>query len=146
MAGFHTQVSLAGFPFEDFQFTVNLATGITAADIGKALAQDTSAPNTLKLAGDGDAIQAVLLTVEDRAIEGHLIGTATFKFAKKLPVKSGLTGGSAVVKGSRLCGAGSGEVKAIDYGTPSHALTLLMAEAPRAWTAVDSLTVVATKF
>lgn len=142
---FHNQVRLTGFPFEDSQLTVKLASGITANDCGKALTQDTSADNTMKLAGDGDPIDAVLLTFEDRtAIEGIRVGTATFRFAMTLPVKSGLSGAAVPARGSRLCGAGNGEVKAIDFSTPTAALAQLYAAAPRAW-AVNGLVVDATK-
>lgn len=141
---FHNQVRLTGFPFEDSQLTVRLASGITAADLGKALTQDTSANNTMKLAGDGDPIDAVLLTLEDRTVEGSKIGTVTFRFATTLPIKSGLSGAAVVARGSRLCGAGAGEVKAIDFSTPTAALAQLYAAAPRAW-AVNGLVVDATK-
>lgn len=145
MAGFHTQVSLHGFPFEDSQLTVKLAAGITAADVGKALTQDTSADNQMKLAGDGDPIDGQLLTVENRSIEGQLVGTCSFRFAAKLPVKSGLAGAAVVARGSRLIGAGAGEVKAIDLsGSPTAATIAAYAAAPRAW-AVAAGKVVATK-
>lgn len=145
MAGFHTQVRLTGFQFEDFQFTVKLAAGITAADVGKVVSQDTSADSTVKLAADGDAILGVLQTVENRTIEGQLIGTVSFKFAKTLPIKSGLTGNAVVARGSRLCGAGGGEVKAIDWSTPTATLAGIYANAPRVW-AVNGLLADATKF
>jgi hypothetical protein len=114
---FHTNVKLAKYDFKDFQLTVNLAAGITSADVGKALAQDLSADNTLKLAGNGEEIVAILYTVEDRVNEGQLVGTAEFKFAAKLPIKSGLTGAQVVARGSRLIGAGAGEVRALDVAT-----------------------------
>lgn len=144
MASFHTQVRLVGFPFEDAQFTVKLASGITAADIGKALTQDTTAANTMKLATDGAPIDGRLLSVEDRTVEGTLVGTATFQFAAELPIKSGLTGAAVVAVGSRICGAGGGEVKAIDWSTPTATLAGLYANAPRVW-AVNGLVADATK-
>lgn len=123
MAGFHTQIRLHGYPFPDAQIGVNLAPGITAAHIGRALTLDTSADDQLKLAGDGDVIIARLLTVEDRKVEGQLIGTAAFRFAERLPVKPALAGDQAVVRGSRLCGAGDGLVRAIDPDTDTAAAT-----------------------
>ena len=119
----HTSVTLRGFHFEDFSLSVNLAAGITQSDIGKALAVDATGSNKLKLAGNGDTIVARLASVEDRTVEGTLIGAAEFRFANLLPIKSGLTGGEAVVVGSTVVGAGSGEVKALaDSGTaaPDH--------------------------
>lgn len=145
MAGFHTQVRMSGFPFEDSQFTVKLATGITAADVGKALTQDTSADNQMKLAGDGDEIHAVLLQAENRLNEAQLVGTATFRFARKLPIKAGLSGAAVVARGKRLIGAGAGEVKAIDLsGTPAAALIAAYATAPFVWEVVGT-DAVATK-
>lgn len=145
MAGFHTSVRLINYPFDDFQFTVNLAAGITLADEGKALTQDTSADTTMKLAGDGDPIDAILIKVENRVIEGHLVGTVGFKFAEKLTIKSGLTGAAVPARGSRLCGAGAGEVKAIDPAFATDALAALYAHAPRCWQVAGALAD-ATKF
>lgn len=106
-------VSLNGFHFEDWQFSFNLAAGITKADIGKAVTLDTSAANTVKLAGDGDVIHGRLEVVEDRSQEGSLIGNVAWKFIQKLPVKSGET----VALGDLVQGAGSGEVKALAVST-----------------------------
>lgn len=131
MAGFHTQIKLSGYPFEDSQIGVNLAASITAAHVGKAMAQDTSAPNTVKPAGDGDEIVGVLLTYEDRINEGQKVGTVTFRFAKKLPIKAGLAGGEVVAVGSRLVGAGNGEVKALAITDAASAAKY--AAAPRVW-------------
>ncbi|MES0134503.1 hypothetical protein NKJ88_06005 [Mesorhizobium sp. M0016] len=114
MAGtpFHTSVSLAGFHFEDFSLTFKLTAGITAADVGKAISMSAVA-NTVKLSGDGDAIIGRLATVEDRTIEGTLVGAVELKFANTLPIKSG----STVIVGDTVIGAGAGEVKA---GTANH--------------------------
>lgn len=144
MASFHTQVRLTGFPFEDSQLTVKLSGSPVQADIGKALTQDTSAANTMKLAGDGDPIDGVLLTLENRTVEGTVVGTCSFRFAKTLPIKSGLTGAAVVAVGSRLCGAGAGEVKAIDWSSPTATLAGVYANAPRCW-AVNGLVADATK-
>jgi hypothetical protein len=129
VAIFHTQVRLDGFDFQDSQFTVLLHAGITTDDIGKAVSQDTSAANTVKLAGDGDEIIGQLLQVEARTVEGHLVGTVGFEFQELLPVLPGLSGAAIVAVGSRICGAGGGSVKAIDPASPP----LFYAEAPRVW-------------
>ena len=107
MANFHTKVSLRGFHFEDFHLTFTLAAGIVAADSGKAVSIDTSAPNKVKLAGDGDTIIGRLATVEDRKVEGQLVGAVALKFANTLPIKAGQT----VAVGDTVVGAGAGEVK-----------------------------------
>lgn len=121
MAGFHTQVRMAKFDFKDFQLTVNLAADIMAlpaADrVGRAVTPDNSADNTVKLAGDGDPICGVIYTTEDRINEGSKLGTIEFKFAAYMKIKSGLSGAKVVARGKKLCGAGAGEVRAIDPAT-----------------------------
>lgn len=145
MAGFHTKIRLSGYPFEDSQLTVKLAAGTTSAHLGKAMSGDASADNTMKPAGDGDEIEGVLLSIEDRKVEGQLVGTVTFRFAKKLPIKTGLTGNAVVTRGKRLIGAGNGDVKAIDLsGTPAAALIAAYAAAPKVWEVIGT-DAVATK-
>lgn len=101
-------VSLNSILFEDDQMTYNLAAGITSAHVGRAVTIDATSPNTMKLAGDGDIIYGRLETVEDRSIEGQLVGTVARKFSGKLPVKVG----ESIDVGDAIVGAGSGEVKA----------------------------------
>ena len=116
---FHTNVSLSGFHFEDSMFTMNLASGITAADIGKAVSVDASGPNKAKLAGDGDFIIGRLEVVENRVQEGQLVGTVARRFSNPLPIKSG----SGVAVGQSVVGAGAGEVK--PAGTTDHARNIV---------------------
>lgn len=106
MAVTHNKVSLRGFHFEDSILTCILTAGIVAADIGKAVSFGAAA-NTVKLAGDGDTIIGRLETVEDRKVEGQLVGAVSFRFANLLPIKSGET----VAAGDTVQGAGAGEVK-----------------------------------
>ncbi|KQS84262.1 hypothetical protein [Rhizobium sp. Leaf383] len=115
MALFHTKVGLRGFHFEDFHLTFTLAAGIVAADAGKAVSLDTSAPNKVKLAGDGDTIVGRLATVEDRKVEGQLVGAVALKFANTLPIKAG----QVVAVGDTVVGAGGGEVKKATAADPS---------------------------
>lgn len=102
-------ISLRGMIHEKFHYPFYLASGITKADVGKAVALDTSAANTVKLAGDGDKIIGKLVTVEDRAIEGVLVGTVAhrggFRFTKAAAAP-------AINVGDTVVGAGGGEVKA----------------------------------
>jgi hypothetical protein len=113
MASFHTKVSLRGFHFEDFILTFMLAAGITAADQGKAVSFG-AAPNTVKLAADGDTIIGRLETVEDRKVEGSLVGAVALKFANLLPIKAA----QVANVDDTVVGAGAGEVKAA--ATPDH--------------------------
>lgn len=134
MAGFHTRIRFSKYDFKDSQFTVNLAAGITSASIGLAVTQDTSADNQVKLAGNGDEIIGILYTVEDRINEGELVGTVEFRFAAQLKIKSGLSGAQVVARGSRICGAGAGEVRAIDPATEAAKLP----GSPRVWEVVGT--------
>ena len=104
-----TGVSLQTLYMEDWMFTYNLASGITTSDIGKAVAVDTGAANKVKLAADNDPIVGYLFSVEDRSVEGILVGTVCLKGSFKFPVKAAET----VALGDFIVGAGSGEVKAL---------------------------------
>lgn len=106
---FHTNVSLRGFYFEDSLLTFNLTAGMDSDDVGKAVSLSTAAANTVKLAGDGDHIVGRLQSVEDRTVEGTLVGAVELRFANTLPIKTGET----VAVGDTVVGAGVGEVKAL---------------------------------
>ena len=80
--------------------------------IGAAVTLDTSAPNQVKMAGVGDPILGMLMTVENRAIDGILTGMVATKFCELLPIASGLTGAAVPVVGSSVCGGGAGAIEA----------------------------------
>lgn len=105
------------FSFEDFTFTMYVSGTVTAADVGKAVALDTTAANTVKLAGDADEVFGRLETFEDRTQEGIKVGAISRKLRGKLPVKTGLTGFDVLAVGDTAVGAGSGEVKALNNGS-----------------------------
>lgn len=107
MASFHKQVSLDGFNIEPFIFTFKLNSGITVADIGKAVSMDGTTANRVKLSADTDAILGRLETYDSVT----QTGAVALKFIGRLPVKSGET----VVVGGSVQGAGSGEVKPLAY-------------------------------
>lgn len=106
-------ISHRGILQEDFNLPYFLAAAIVRADIGKALSLDTTAARTVKLAADGDVIHGVLVSFEDRAIEGIKVGTVATKGGFGL-VRA--TGAPAVTVGAILCGAGAGEVRAALVG------------------------------
>ena len=116
---FHNKPTLRGYHFEDWSFTFVLAAGITEADVGKAVSIDTSAANKVKLAADGDTILGMLSTVEDRAVEGQLIGAVELKFANILSV----FGGIGVAIGDTVQGVGGGLVKKTT--TPDYSLNFV---------------------
>lgn len=69
-------VSLEGIYDTKYNHTFNLAAGVTKADEGKAVSQDVSADNKVKLALDGEIIIGRLLVVEDRMqSEGVMVAT-----------------------------------------------------------------------
>ena len=101
------QVTLEGVSYPDFNISVNLASGITTDDLGKAVSWDSSAANTVKLAADGDLILGQLVIVEGRAQEGTLVGTVATKGGMTFPKSASTT----ITIGQELVGAGSGLVK-----------------------------------
>jgi len=107
MATIGVGISLRGIEHDDFHYPFNLASGITTADIGKAVSLDTTAANTVKLAGAGEKIVGKLVTVENRVTEGVLVGTVAlrggFRFTKA-------TAAGAIAVGDSVVGAGNGEV------------------------------------
>lgn len=107
-----------GFPLDDVTFTYNISGTVAQTDLGKALSQDTAAASTMKLAADGDSIIGRLVSYEDRSQQGAgKTGAVQRRFKELLPIKSGLTGINAVAVGDTVCGAGSGEVRALNNGT-----------------------------
>lgn len=91
-------------PANDLTFI--LADGIKEEHVGLAVVQDSTASNTVKLAGDGDLIFGRLENVEDRKVEGikvgavKIIGGMAFKKSE-----------ATVAVGDKVVGAGSGLVK-----------------------------------
>lgn len=97
-----------GYTTDLLNRTVLISGSVTQADVGKALTQDTTAPNTYKLAGDNDVIFGRLELLEARTNEGTLVGNAKlYLMGVKLPIKAA----SGVAVGSFVIGAGAGEVK-----------------------------------
>lgn len=105
------------FTFSDFRFTYAVSGAVTAADVGKAVALDTTAPNTVKLAGDGDAIFGRLEVIENRTQEGLVVGTISRKIRAKLPLAGSLNALNTPVVGDTVVGAGGGNVKSKNNGT-----------------------------
>lgn len=98
-------VTLKGtIPANDLTFILNSA--ITEKDVGKAVTQDTAAPNCVKLAGAGDAILGRLETYEDRVVEGVKVGAVKIIAGMELPTAEGYT--AAV--GDKIIGAAGGYV------------------------------------
>ncbi|KVL49971.1 MULTISPECIES: hypothetical protein [Burkholderia cepacia complex] len=104
-------VSLRGIYDEDSQYAFNLAAGIKKGqDEGKAVSIDPTAPNTVKLAGDGDLLAGRLETIENRVTEGLNVGTVSLEGGLDFPVKAGY----AATPGDRLVGGGGGTVRKAD--------------------------------
>lgn len=88
--------------------TVKLASGITPADVGKAVSIDGTNANQFRLSADADVIDGRLEYVEEDAAGNSTgFGTVCLSFLDTLPIKTGET---VVVNGS-VQGAGAGEVK-----------------------------------
>lgn len=72
-------VSLRGLYVEAFTWTFLGASTLTTADVGKAVTLDTTANNTVKLAGDGERILGLLEAVENRVQDGVITCTVACK-------------------------------------------------------------------
>lgn len=119
MATIGVGVSLRGIEHEEFHYPFLLASGITSADVGKAVALDTTAANTVKLAGDGNQVVGKLVTVENRVTEGILVGTIALKGGFKFTKVGTINVGDSIV-GSATAGA----VKAA--ASPDHAANMVV--------------------
>lgn len=108
-------ISLRGMTHDEFHYPFYLASGITKADEGKAVTLDTTGPNKVKLAGDDDPIIGVLVVVENRAIEGILVGTVALRGGFRMKKAASAP---AISVGDTVVGAGGGEVKAAASADP----------------------------
>lgn len=113
-------VTLRGFHHEMFHLTMNLTGLGTKVDgdptvVARAIALDPSAPNSAKLAGDGDVIIGRLSSFENRKVEGIVVGAVEFRFSNTLPIADGAT----VEVGDTVVGAGDGKVKAAATNDPN---------------------------
>lgn len=100
-------VTLLGLNNADDYVTVNLASGITEADEGKAVTWDASAANQMKLAGDGDSVHGYLDKVEKRDNEGILVGSVLMQGFVKFP----LLASDPATYGDSVEGSVGGKVK-----------------------------------
>lgn len=98
----------------DNGLTFLLKSDIKEEHVGLAVTQDTSAANTVKLAGDGDEVLGVLMNVEDRtAIAG--VKTGGVQLVGGLELKAVEDHGLKV--GDYVTGGGNGLVKKSATGT-----------------------------
>lgn len=104
MATIGVGVSLRGIEHEEFHYPFNLASAVTADDVGKPVALDATAANTVKVAGDGDVIVGKLVTYENRAIEGIKVGAVALKGGFKF-TKSGVIAVGDSVQGAATSGS-----------------------------------------
>lgn len=104
-------IVLEAFSMEDSTFTryiSGIADGTDPTEIvGRAVAIDTTAAGTVKLAGDGDVVYGRVYQFEDRKQEGVKVVSVERKFVKRLPKTA-----AAITVGASVVGAGDGLVKA----------------------------------
>lgn len=100
---------------ENWHIPFLLASAIVAADVGKAVALDTAAANTVKLAGDNDQVLGRLETFEDRTTEGIKVGTVAIQGILVLPCVT-----STPALGARVTGSSTGGLVKT-AGTPADA-------------------------
>lgn len=110
-------VSLRGVYFEDAQLPFNISgSPVVGTDEGKAVALDTTAANTVKLAGAGDRVIGRLETIELRTIEGVQVCTVALQFIDVLPNDGAHT---FVVGDTAIGGATAGKVAPKGGGSPA---------------------------
>ena len=100
----------------DNDLTFILDSNITEANVGLVVTQDTSAANTVKLAGAGDEILGRLESVEDRVVEGIKVGTVKLVGGMALKPATGYT----AQVGDKLVGAAGGYVTKAGQGVDSN--------------------------
>lgn len=110
-------VTLQGIIPQAFAWAWNVTGSVTFANVGELVTQDTSAPNSVKLLGNGDVPIGFLATFEDRTIEGIKVGTVDHKGGFPVKYNGALDVGDSVV-GS----ATPGQVKKAD--DPNRALVV----------------------
>lgn len=72
-------VSLRGLRDERYNYTWNITGACTAADVGKAMSQDVTARNSVKLALAGNTLVGSLASYENRVQEGIVVGAVARK-------------------------------------------------------------------
>jgi hypothetical protein len=122
MATIGQGISLRGITHEDFHYPFNCANTMTIADVGKPVALDTTAARTVKIAGNDDVVLGVLVSFEDRVVEGVKVGTVALKGGFKL---TGVSGHTIAVGGTVVGSATAGQVKAA--ASPNHAQNMVVA-------------------
>lgn len=111
------QIVSWGYTSPDDIFTYLISGTVTDNDVGKAVTLDTTAANTVKLAGAGDAIFGRLEVYEDRAVLGLKVASVAREFKDLIPIATGLTGFDVVAVGDTVVGSAAGLVKAKNSGS-----------------------------
>lgn len=100
-------ISHRGLVSEDFHYPFFITGTVTSADVGKAVSIDTAAAYSVKLAGADEVVVGVLVSYEDRSVEGVKVATVATKGGFRV-TKAAAAG--AIVVGDTVIGAGAGEV------------------------------------
>jgi hypothetical protein len=101
-------VFLDGTTHPDFQYTYKISGTVTEADEGKAVTLDSTAANTVKLAGADDVVIGRLFRYENRVAEGVKLATVETKGGMRLPKLAS----TVVAVGDSVVGEAAGLVKA----------------------------------
>lgn len=105
-------VTMQGFAKKER--TLIAPNAMTQADVGKVVALDTTAANTIKLASDGDIILGLLEQVEDRRSQAQgVLATVAFEFGARVSYTGTLAIGDLVVAN------GNGGVRKVIAGKSS---------------------------
>lgn len=127
------KVVSAGFPLDDVTFTYNISGAATQDNRGGAVTLDPTAPNTMKLAGEGNPIHGRLASLEDRTQQNAgVTGAVQRQFKEKLPaaIGHGIAVGDSVegdgaVPGNVQKAAAANRTLVVEVGTDFVVVELL---------------------
>lgn len=123
-------VSLRGLMDDGFSYTWNVTGGAVAANVGKAVSQDLTAPNSVKLALLDEPLIGSLVSLENRVQEGIVVGSVARKgvfvwnYAGPTPTLGQSVVGSAIPGSVKAAAAAPGCI-VIDVDTVNVQVTVL---------------------
>lgn len=113
-------VTLRGIYDEEYAYTWNITGTCAATDVSKAVVQDTSAANSVKLATAGATILGSLASYENRVQEGIVVGAVN----RKGVFVWEYTGTDPVLGQGVVGGATAGKVAGYTTGDPAAAAAI----------------------
>ncbi len=128
-------VTLIGTHDNSSYLTFLISGSVDSTCVGKAVTQDSTTANTVKLCGDGDLIVGKIVQFEDRVVEGVKVVSVMPANGARTPMRLTYTGAAPTLGASVVGSATAGVVKAstaivgnrvweVDTGTTTVVVTL----------------------